>query len=180
MPLAVSPAISWHAARSNRSSKPTKPTKPTQPAGSSPSGSAGGVTSAALQELKQQQAAVVQRYVGDRINIAERVNATQREILGDKIEAGEAEQARLDALQRRAPGDGPAQQRDSYRPAAAQPQQPSVAPGHQPPTAGPHGGQAPARPYANQPHRPASRPVTPPEEYEDDEGFQGFGGPQKP
>lgn len=41
-------------------SKPTKPTKPTQPAGSSPSGSAGGVTSAALQELKQQQAAVVQ------------------------------------------------------------------------------------------------------------------------
>jgi DNA-binding protein YbaB len=60
---------------------------------------AGSIMSAlrlAVADAAKQQAAIVQRYVGDRLNIAERVMATQQEVLGDKIEAGEQEQARLD------------------------------------------------------------------------------------
>ena len=38
----------------------------------------------AVAEGARQQAAIVQRYMGDRMNILERVMATQRELLGDK------------------------------------------------------------------------------------------------
>ena len=48
----------------------------------------------AVAEAAKQQAAIVQRYVGDRLNIMDRVMATQQAILGDKIKAGEAEATR--------------------------------------------------------------------------------------
>jgi HlyD family secretion protein len=41
-------------------SKPSQPTKPTKPQGTSPTGSTSGATAAALQQLKQEQAAVLQ------------------------------------------------------------------------------------------------------------------------
>lgn len=41
----------------------------------------------AVAEGARQQAAIVQRYMGDRMNIIERVMATQQELLGDKKEA---------------------------------------------------------------------------------------------
>jgi DNA-binding protein YbaB len=58
----------------------------------------------AVADGARQQAEIVQRYVGDRINVAERVMATQKEILGDKIEAGEQEEERLRA-EHRSPSD---------------------------------------------------------------------------
>jgi DNA-binding protein YbaB len=49
----------------------------------------------AVADAAKQQAAIVARYVGDR-PIAAQVMATQQDILGDKIEAGEREKERLD------------------------------------------------------------------------------------
>jgi DNA-binding protein YbaB len=51
----------------------------------------------AVADAARQQAQIVQRYVGDRLNIAERVMKTQHELLGDKIEAGDREAERLAA-----------------------------------------------------------------------------------
>lgn len=56
----------------------------------------------AVADGARQQAAIVQKYVGDRMNIVDRVMATQQEILGDKIKAGEEEQERLRAQPRHA------------------------------------------------------------------------------
>jgi DNA-binding protein YbaB len=49
----------------------------------------------AVADAARQQAEVVQAHVGDRLNILDRVMSTQREVLGDKIEAGEQEQRRI-------------------------------------------------------------------------------------
>lgn len=138
----------------------------------SPQALAGSIMSAirlAVADAARQQAAVVQKYVGDRLDIVDRVMATQKEILGDKIEAGEAEQERLAAQRYSQPAEGSIMQRGAYQPPAPQP--PAAAP------AGPYGGQQPARPYgpsstAPPPsRRPAPRPVE-----DDDDGFQGFQG----
>lgn len=59
----------------------------------------------AVADGARQQAAIVQKYVGDRTNVVDRVMATQREILGDKIKAGEEEQERLRAQPRHAAAD---------------------------------------------------------------------------
>jgi DNA-binding protein YbaB len=132
----------------------------------SPKSLAGNIMSAirlAVADAARQQAAVVQRYVGDRINISERVNATQQEILGDKIEAGDAEQERLATQQRPGlPEDGSIMQRGP---------QPPAPPVRRPPTA-PYGNQPPARPITPPPSR---RPAPQPVEDDDDEGFKGFG-----
>jgi DNA-binding protein YbaB len=59
----------------------------------------------AVADGARQQAAIVQRYVGDRMNILDRVMATQKEILGDKIEAGDKEEERLRGEQARSSSD---------------------------------------------------------------------------
>lgn len=51
----------------------------------------------AVADAARRQAEIVQRYVGDRLNIADRVMATQRELLGDRIAAGDEERRRLGA-----------------------------------------------------------------------------------
>jgi DNA-binding protein YbaB len=151
----------------------------------SPQSLGGSIMSAirlAVADAARQQAAIVQRYVGDRVNIAERVNATQQEILGDKIEAGEAEQERLAAQQQYSqPAEGSVMQRAGYQPPAPPvPQAPRPPAPQAPPAAvpaAPHGGQQPAQPYGPRPttppppRRPAPRPVE-----DDDDGFQGFQG----
>jgi DNA-binding protein YbaB len=57
----------------------------------------------AVADAARQQAAVVQQYVGDRLNILDRVMSTQQELLGDKIEAGEREEQRLAEQSRTVP-----------------------------------------------------------------------------
>lgn len=57
----------------------------------------------AVADAARQQAAVVQRYVGDRMNLLDRVMNTQQEIFGERIAEGDAEAARLAAQ----PGNQP-------------------------------------------------------------------------
>jgi DNA-binding protein YbaB len=58
----------------------------------------------AVADGARRQAAIVQKYVGDRTDIMDRVMATQQEILGDKIKAGDEEADRLRARQEQQPG----------------------------------------------------------------------------
>lgn len=111
-------------------------------------GSARSLSSAIMSTLRlavadaaRRQAEVVQRYVGDRLNIVDRVMATQQEILGDKIEAGEQEQQRreeqprpaaeeddgsvLDSVQHQ-PTHQPVQHQPSHQPVHQPTQQPSA------------------------------------------------------
>jgi DNA-binding protein YbaB len=84
---------------------------------SSPKALAGSIMSAlrlAVADAARQQAEIVQRYVGDRLNIAERVMATQQEVLGDKIEAGEAECERLAEQARRAAAESVLERPEQY------------------------------------------------------------------
>jgi DNA-binding protein YbaB len=111
----------------------------------------------AVADGARQQAAIVQRYVGDRMNITERVMATQKEILGDKITAGEEEEARLKAQRQAEADDGRIMRSEplaSPQKSWSQPAQPQH--------------QAPPR---VQPQRPR-----PQRTMDDDEGFQGIGG----
>lgn len=108
----------------------------------------------AVADAARQQAQVVQRYVGDRLNIVDRVMATQQELLGDKIEAGEQEQQRL-AAQTRPPAE-PAEG-SVLRPVSQQPAPPPAAPPAPQPI--PPAAQPPAQPP--QPMRPP-RPTPPP------------------
>jgi DNA-binding protein YbaB len=120
----------------------------------------------AVADGARQQAAIVQRYVGDRMNIVDRVMATQKEILGDKIAAGEEEEERLRAQKQAETDDGHimrqvplgAQQQSWSQP--QQPQYPTQQPQHQTPPQ-PH-----ARPQRQRPQQTS----------DDDEGFQGIGG----
>ena len=122
----------------------------------------------AVADGARQQAAIVQRYVGDRLNIVERVMATQKEILGDKIQAGEEEEARLKAQQQAAVDDGRIMRSEPLaRPTWQQPT----------PQPAPHSGPPAAAPGWQQP--PAQTPRPRPRQHEitdDDEGFQGIGG----
>lgn len=120
------------------------------------SGSASQLSSAIMSALRlavadgaRQQAAVVQNYVGDRLNIAERVMSTQQELLGDKIKAGEEEEAR----QQQEQASGSVLDERNYE----QPRPPAF----QPP---------PSRP------QPPQRPRHAPAYDDDDEGFQGIHG----
>lgn len=101
----------------------------------------------AVADGARQQAAIVQKYVGDRTNIVDRVMATQREILGDKIKAGDEEQERLRDRPRHAAEEGYVLVADRRPPA----------PSWQPPPQ-----QRPSRPQ--------------PRETGDDEGFTGLRG----
>ena len=76
----------------------------------------------AVADAARQQAEVVQRYVGDRLNIVGRVMATQQELLGDKIEAGEQEKQRLAAQPRSAAEE------EQGSPLRSAPQQPAPQP----------------------------------------------------
>jgi len=104
--------------------------------------------------------------------------ATQQEILGDKIEAGEAEQQRL-AQQHAAAGDDSILQ-SGYPAQAPVYQQPPAQPyGNRPPVQ-PHPGGAPAarptqRPPAPQP-RPEQRPVPPRRNEPTDDDYGDYGG----
>jgi DNA-binding protein YbaB len=119
----------------------------------------------AVADGARQQAAIVQRYVGDRLNIVERVMATQKEILGDKIQAGEEEEEKLRAQQKADADDGHIM-RSEPLPRQQTWQQPTPQTG--PPAAAPTWQQPPApAPHA----RPRQR-----EANNDDEGFQGIGG----
>lgn len=119
----------------------------------------------AVADGARQQAAIVQRYVGDRLNIVERVMATQKEILGDKIQAGEEEEERLRAQQKTGADDGRIMRSEPLAPQQTW-QQPAPQTG--PPAAAPTWQQPPApAPHA----RPRQR-----EDNNDDEGFQGIGG----
>ena len=114
----------------------------------------------AVADGARQQAAIVQRYVGDRLNIVDRVMATQKEILGDKIEAGEQEEERLKAQKQAETEDGHImrqvplgqQQQQSW----SQPQQSQY--------------QAPPQPRV-QPLRQRPQRTS-----DDEEGFKGIGG----
>lgn len=57
----------------------------------------------AVAEGARQQAAIVQRYMGDRLNILQRVMATQQELLGDKDDKTEKQNAEQN---RRGSGSG--------------------------------------------------------------------------
>ena len=124
----------------------------------------------AVADGARQQAAIVQRYVGDRLNIVERVMATQKEILGDKIQAGEEEEERLKAQKAAAAEDGHILRSE---PLAPRPTWQQPAP-HQP---APQAGPPAAAPGWQQP--PAAAPRPKPRQREtndDDEGFKGIGG----
>lgn len=122
----------------------------------------------AVADGARQQAAIVQRYVGDRMNIVERVMATQKEILGDKIAAGEEEEERLKAQRQAQADEGRIMQSvplGSQQPTWSQPQ-----PQHQ---------QYPAQqPQHQAPPQPRMQPQRqrPQQTSDDDEGFQGIGG----
>ena len=117
----------------------------------------------AVADGARQQAAIVQRYVGDRFNIVDRVMATQKEILGDKIAAGEEEEERLKAQRQAGAEDGHIMRAEPLAPQQtwAQPQPPAQ-----------H--QAPQHQAAAQPRTQPQRPR--PQQTNDDEGFQGIGG----
>lgn len=129
----------------------------------------------AVADGARQQAAIVQRYVGDRLNIVERVMATQKEILGDKIQAGEEEEERLKAQKQAEADDGhimrqvPLGQQQQQSWSQPAPQRPAPQAG--PPAAAPGWPQQPA-----QAPRPRPRQS---EETDDDEGFKGIGGNDK-
>jgi DNA-binding protein YbaB len=126
----------------------------------------------AVADGARQQAAIVQRYVGDRLNIVERVMATQKEILGDKIQAGEEEEERLKAQKQAEAEDGHIMR---SVPLNSQPTWQQPAPQHPAPQAGP-----PAAPGWQQPPAQAPRPKPRPrEDNDDDEGFKGIGGNDK-
>jgi DNA-binding protein YbaB len=140
-------------------------------------GSAQALSSSIMSALRlavadgaRQQAAIVQRYVGDRLNIVERVMATQKEILGDKIQAGEEEEERLKAQKQAEAEDG-----HIMRPVPlnSQPTWQQPAPQNPAPQAGPPA----TAPGWQQPPAQAPRPKPRQREYtDDDEGFKGIGG----
>jgi DNA-binding protein YbaB len=107
-----------------------------------------GTIHLAIAQAAKAQAEVVQRYVGNRMNILDRVNAVQQEFF-DKAKEEAAQRAQDEHQQ--APAPAPAQ----FQPPAPQ-QQP-----FQPPTRPAR--QAPAR------HRQQ-------DDIDDSEGFQGLGG----
>ncbi|HEX3784693.1 MAG TPA: YbaB/EbfC family nucleoid-associated protein [Pseudonocardiaceae bacterium] len=132
----------------------------------------------AVAQAAKMQAEVVGRYVGDS-PVSERVMATQQEILGDKIKAGEEAQERL--AQERAEQarfsdpsvyDAPVQRPASPQAAPAPAQQTPPPPQFRPPTPA---GPPPAPPVTQRPPmgQPARRRQ---QESEEDEGFQGIGG----
>lgn len=124
----------------------------------------------AVADGARQQAAIVQRYVGDRLNIVERVMATQKEILGDKIKAGEEEEERLKAQKQAEAEDGHIMR---SVPLNSQPTWQQPAPQHPAPQAGPPA----ATPSWQQPPAQAPRPKPRQrEDNDDDEGFKGIGG----
>lgn len=124
----------------------------------------------AVADGARQQAAIVQRYVGDRLNIVERVMATQKEILGDKIQAGEEEEERLKAQKQAEAEDGHIMRQV---PLNAQPTWQQPAPQHPAPQSGPPA----AAPGWQQPPAQAPRPKPRQrEDNDDDEGFKGIGG----
>jgi DNA-binding protein YbaB len=117
----------------------------------------------AVADGARQQAAIVQRYVGDRMNIVDRVMATQKEILGDKIQAGEEEEEKLRAQQKAEADDGRILRSEPLAPQHAW-QQPT-----------PQAGPPAAAPTWQQPQAPRPKPRQR-EDNNDDEGFQGIGG----
>jgi DNA-binding protein YbaB len=124
----------------------------------------------AVADGARQQAAIVQRYVGDRLNIVERVMATQKEILGDKIQAGEEEEERLKAQKQAEAEDGHIMR---SVPLNSQPSWQQPAPQHPAPQSGPPA----AAPGWQQPPAQAPRPKPRQrEDNDDDEGFKGIGG----
>jgi DNA-binding protein YbaB len=84
----------------------------------------------AVADAARRQAEIVQRYVGDRLNIVDRVLATQQELFGDRIAEGDAERERLAATGASAVAAPPP-------PAPA----PVPVPGHRPPA--PRAAEAP-------------------------------------
>jgi DNA-binding protein YbaB len=120
----------------------------------------------AVAQAAKQQASIVQQYVGDRLNIADRVMATQQEILGDKIEAGDQEQQKLAEQARQQAAGSVFEQQPRHRtPVPPAPQRYGPAQAQQPPAAAP-------MPTPQQ-RPPARRPDPRPS---DDDGFQGLGG----
>jgi DNA-binding protein YbaB len=113
----------------------------------------------AVADGARQQAAIVQKYVGDRMNIVDRVMATQKEILGDKIAAGEEEEAKLKAQRQAEAEDGHIMR--------SQPLAPQQSWLRQQP-------QSPAQPQQRM--RPQHQRQHPQQTDSDDEGFQGIGG----
>jgi DNA-binding protein YbaB len=107
----------------------------------------------AVADGARQQAAVVQKYVGDRMNIVDRVMATQKEILGDKIAAGEDEEERLKAQREASAEDGQIMRSEPLAPQHSWSQQPSQ--------------------HQVQPQQQRPRPQ---QTSDEDEGFQGIGG----
>jgi YbaB/EbfC DNA-binding family len=145
----------------------------------SPRSLAGSINSTlrlAVAEAARKQAEIVQKYVGDRLNILDRVMATQEELLGDKIEAGDKEQQRLTEQAQAARGDSVLESAAPQRPAFPPPPQRPPAP---PQPQRPQPQQAPqfGAPPAAPPQRPAPPPRPAPRQAPgDDDGFQGFGG----
>jgi hypothetical protein len=109
----------------------------------------------AVADAARQQAEVVQRYVGDRLNIVDRVMATQQEIFGERIAEGDAERQRLAERTEQASQADPLGQQ-----AAPVPPRPPVPPA---PVLTPTPATIPPR------QRPAAEPP-------DDGGFSGLGG----
>lgn len=124
----------------------------------------------AVADGARQQAAIVQRYVGDRFNIVDRVMATQKEILGDKIAAGEEEEERLKAQRQSDADNGHIMRSEPLAPQQSwsQPQQQVQQPQY--PAQHPAQHQAPPQPRV-QPQR-----QRPQQTNDDDEGFHGIGG----
>jgi hypothetical protein len=102
------------------------------------------------------------------MNIVDRVMATQKEILGDKITAGEEEEERLKAQRQAEAEDGPILRSEPQQ-TWSQPQQ-RQQPQHQ---------QYPAQqPQHQAPPQPRMQPrrQRPQQTSDDEEGFQGIGG----
>jgi DNA-binding protein YbaB len=123
----------------------------------------------AVADVARQQAEIVQRYVGDRLNIRDRVMAAQQELLGDKIEAGEQEQQRLAEQSRPAPEEdgGSVLRSVSQQPAPRAPEPHAPAP--QPSASRPPAPPAPA-PQPGVTH-PRQRPA---EDYDDNDDYDPF------
>lgn len=136
---------------------------------SSPKALAGSIMSAlrlAVADAARQQAEIVQRYVGDRLNIAERVLATQQEVLGDKIEAGDAERERLAEQARQAAAESVLERTEQYGDVLPARQVPPIQQARQMPPMQ----QAPQVPQR------VARHGRPAEQRDDDGGFAGLSG----
>jgi DNA-binding protein YbaB len=136
---------------------------------SSPKALAGSIMSAlrlAVADAARQQAEIVQRYVGDRLNIAERVLATQQEVLGDKIEAGDAERERLAEQARQAAAESVLERTEQYGDVLPARQVPPIQQAR----------QMPPMPQAPQVPQRVARHGRPAEQRDDDGGFAGLSG----